>query len=96
MPLTSPILLGILRNAGALTIGIEPNLIVCCTLINANEYQYTREVGNELGLRELNICTGCGPGAMEGPMKGAAIGHAKQCHTDHRYLGVDGTINHCG
>lgn len=81
---------GILRNAGALTPGIEPNLIVCWGghSINATEYQYTREVGNELGLRELNICTGCGPGAMEGPMKGAAIGHAKQRYTDHRYLGL--------
>lgn len=25
---------------------------------------------------------------MEGPMKGAAIGHAKQRYTDHRYLGL--------
>ncbi|MGY5612005.1 nucleotide 5'-monophosphate nucleosidase PpnN [Vibrio brasiliensis] len=81
---------GILRNAGALTPGIEPNLVVCWGghSINATEYQYTREVGNELGLRELNICTGCGPGAMEGPMKGAAIGHAKQRYYDQRYLGL--------
>lgn len=81
---------GILRNAGALTPGIEPNLVVCWGghSINATEYQYTREVGNELGLREMNICTGCGPGAMEGPMKGAAIGHAKQRYYDQRYLGL--------
>ncbi|MGR5132985.1 nucleotide 5'-monophosphate nucleosidase PpnN [Vibrio alfacsensis] len=81
---------GILRNAGTLTPGIEPNLIVCWGghSINPTEYQYTREVGHELGLRELNICTGCGPGAMEGPMKGAAIGHAKQRYTDQRYLGL--------
>ncbi|KJY92340.1 MULTISPECIES: nucleotide 5'-monophosphate nucleosidase PpnN [Vibrio] len=81
---------GILRNAGALTPGIEPNLVVCWGghSINATEYQYTREVGHELGLRELNICTGCGPGAMEGPMKGAAIGHAKQRYYDQRYLGL--------
>ncbi|RJX67524.1 LOG family protein [Vibrio sinensis] len=81
---------GILRNAGALTPGIEPNLVVCWGghSINATEYQYTREVGNELGLREMNICTGCGPGAMEGPMKGAAIGHAKQRYEDARYLGL--------
>ncbi len=81
---------GILRNAGALTPGIIPNLVVCWGghSINAVEYQYTREVGNELGLRELNICTGCGPGAMEGPMKGAAIGHAKQRYTEQRYLGL--------
>jgi predicted Rossmann-fold nucleotide-binding protein len=31
-----------------------------------------------MGLRELNICTGCGPGVMEAPMKGAAVGHAQQ------------------
>ncbi|MFA0440410.1 LOG family protein [Vibrio sp. 10N.286.49.C2] len=81
---------GILRNAGSLTPGIEPNLIVCWGghSINPTEYQYTREVGNELGLRELNICTGCGPGAMEGPMKGAAIGHAKQRYQEKRYLGL--------
>tara|TARA_Y100001956_G_C4127466_1_gene191095 strand:+ start:2130 stop:3491 length:1362 start_codon:yes stop_codon:yes gene_type:complete len=81
---------GILRNAGALTPGIEPNLVVCWGghSINATEYQYTREVGHELGLRELNICTGCGPGAMEGPMKGAAIGHAKQRYFEQRYLGL--------
>lgn len=81
---------GILRNAGALVPGLEPNLVVCWGghSINPTEYQYTREVGHELGLRELNICTGCGPGAMEGPMKGAAIGHAKQRYTAQRYLGL--------
>jgi predicted Rossmann-fold nucleotide-binding protein len=81
---------GILRNAGALVPGLEPNLVVCWGghSINPIEYQYTREVGHELGLRELNICTGCGPGAMEGPMKGAAIGHAKQRYTAQRYLGL--------
>ncbi|MBD0788490.1 LOG family protein [Vibrio sp. Y2-5] len=81
---------GILRNSGALIPGITPNLVVCWGghSINPIEYQYTREVGNELGLRELNICTGCGPGAMEGPMKGAAIGHAKQRYADKRYIGL--------
>lgn len=81
---------GILRNAGALIPGITPNLVVCWGghSINPVEYQYTREVGNELGLRELNICTGCGPGAMEGPMKGAAIGHAKQRYAEKRYIGL--------
>ncbi|BCL68954.1 LOG family protein [Vibrio nigripulchritudo] len=81
---------GILRNAGALHPGIDPNLVVCWGghSINPIEYQYTREVGHELGLRELNICTGCGPGAMEGPMKGAAIGHAKQRYDAQRYIGL--------
>ncbi|WP_261815786.1 nucleotide 5'-monophosphate nucleosidase PpnN [Vibrio gallicus] len=81
---------GILRNAKVLIPGVDPNLIVCWGghSINPTEYQYTREVGHELGLRELNVCTGCGPGAMEGPMKGAAIGHAKQRHQHSRYIGL--------
>ncbi|MDN3680026.1 nucleotide 5'-monophosphate nucleosidase PpnN [Vibrio tapetis subsp. quintayensis] len=81
---------GILRNAGVLHPGIDPNLVVCWGghSINPIEYQYTREVGHELGLRDLNICTGCGPGAMEGPMKGAAIGHAKQRYDNQRYIGL--------
>jgi len=76
----------ILRNAGAMKPGYDPNLVVCWGghSIRPDEYQYTREVGNELGLRELNICTGCGPGAMEGPMKGAAIGHAFSTCFMHR------------
>ena len=36
----------------------------------------------------MHVCTGCGPGAMKGPMKGAAVGHAKQRITDGRYLGI--------
>lgn len=80
----------ILRNANILKPGIEPNVVVCWGghSINDNEFSYTREVGSELGLRELNICTGCGPGAMEGPMKGAAVGHAKQRVNDGRYIGL--------
>jgi predicted Rossmann-fold nucleotide-binding protein len=45
-------------------------------------------VGYQLGLRGFNICTGCGPGAMKGPMKGATIGHAKQRNKGGRYLGI--------
>jgi predicted Rossmann-fold nucleotide-binding protein len=56
--------------------------------INEAEYHYSREVGHQLGLRELNICTGCGPGAMEGPMKGAAVGHANQRYQHRRYVGL--------
>jgi hypothetical protein len=52
------------------------------------EYEYTKEVGYQLGLRGLDICTGCGPGAMKGPMKGAAVGHAKQRLRSGRYLGL--------
>ena len=52
------------------------------------EYQYTKKVGYQLGLREFNICTGCGSGAMKGPMKGATIAHAKQRYNNCRYIGI--------
>ena len=80
----------ILRNAKALRIGEDPNLVVCWGghSINESEYQYCRAVGLELGYRELNIVTGCGPGVMEAPMKGAAIGHANQRFKDSRFIGI--------
>ncbi len=79
----------ILRNAGVLQRTLAPNLVVCWGghSISRTEYDYTKHVGYQLGLRELDICTGCGPGAMKGPMKGAAIGHAKQRIASGRYLG---------
>jgi predicted Rossmann-fold nucleotide-binding protein len=80
----------ILRNANVLRPQRNPNLVVCWGghSINRVEYNYSKEVGYQLGLRELDICTGCGPGAMKGPMKGATIGHAKQRLTGGRYLGI--------
>ncbi|MGB9989622.1 nucleotide 5'-monophosphate nucleosidase PpnN [Pseudoduganella rhizocola] len=80
----------ILRNANVLKPQSNPNLVVCWGghSINRSEYNYTKEVGYQLGLRGLDICTGCGPGAMKGPMKGATIGHAKQRFTSGRYLGI--------
>jgi predicted Rossmann-fold nucleotide-binding protein len=45
-------------------------------------------VGYQIGLRGLDVCTGCGPGAMKGPMKGAAVGHAKQRIRSARYIGL--------
>ncbi|NJD31424.1 MAG: DUF3412 domain-containing protein, partial [Gammaproteobacteria bacterium] len=56
--------------------------------ISREEYDYTKKVGYELGLRGMNVCTGCGPGAMKGPMKGATIGHSKQRIHDGRYIGL--------
>ena len=78
----------ILRNAGILAPVADTRLVVCWGghSISREEYEYTKLVGYQFGLRGLDICTGCGPGAMKGPMKGAAIGHAKQ-RTDGRYLG---------
>jgi pyrimidine/purine-5'-nucleotide nucleosidase len=80
----------ILRNAGILRPVQQPHLVVCWGghSIGRGEYDYTKEVGYQLGLRGLDICTGCGPGAMKGPMKGAAIGHAKQRIHDGQYLGI--------
>lgn len=79
-----------LRNANALETKTKPNLVVCWGghSISRHEYEYTKEVGHEMGLRGLNVCTGCGPGAMKGPMKGATIGHAKQRIRDGRYIGL--------
>ncbi|MFN5235202.1 MAG: nucleotide 5'-monophosphate nucleosidase PpnN [Burkholderiaceae bacterium] len=79
----------ILRNANVLQTDLAPNLVVCWGghSISRTEYEYTKRVGYQMGLRGLDICTGCGPGAMKGPMKGAAIGHAKQRIANGRYLG---------
>lgn len=79
----------LLRNARVLEPG-DPNLVVCWGghSIGRDEYLYTKEVGYQLGLRGLDICTGCGPGAMKGPMKGATIAHAKQRKRRMRYIGL--------
>ncbi len=80
----------ILRNAHILKARNDPNLVVCWGghSIAREEYDYTKSVGYELGLRALDICTGCGPGAMKGPMKGATIAHAKQRRQQNRYIGI--------
>ena len=80
----------VVRNAQLLDYKARPNLVVCWGghSITDSEYQYTKKVGYELGLRALDVCTGCGPGAMKGPMKGATIGHAKQRIEQRRYVGI--------
>ena len=80
----------ILRNARLLQTPADADLAVCWGghAISRDEYDYTKLVGYEIGLRGMNVCTGCGPGAMKGPMKGATIGHAKQRIRDGRYIGV--------
>jgi predicted Rossmann-fold nucleotide-binding protein len=80
----------ILRNARVMSPNEPPDMVVCWGghAIGRREYDYTKKVGYELGLRGLNICTGCGAGAMKGPMKGATIGHAKQRIKNGRYLGI--------
>jgi predicted Rossmann-fold nucleotide-binding protein len=80
----------ILRNADVFNGTARRGLIVCWGghAIGRAEYDYTKQVGYALGLHALDVCTGCGPGAMKGPMKGAAIAHAKQRVTDGRYIGI--------
>ncbi|MDH3276175.1 MAG: nucleotide 5'-monophosphate nucleosidase PpnN [Gammaproteobacteria bacterium] len=80
----------IVRNARMLKLPAEVNLVVCWGghAISRSEYDYSKLVGYELGLRGLNVCTGCGPGAMKGPMKGATIAHAKQRVRGGRYIGI--------
>ncbi len=80
----------ILRNANVVRPNVAPNLVVCWGghSIPRDEYEFTKEVGHQLGLRGYHIATGCGIGAMKGPMKGAAIAHAKQQIRDGRYIGI--------
>ena len=80
----------ILRNAQVFHADEEPNLVVCWGghAISREEYDYSKTVGYELGLRKFDVCTGCGDGAMKGPMKGAGLGHAKQRVRTSRYLGI--------
>jgi pyrimidine/purine-5'-nucleotide nucleosidase len=80
----------ILRNARVLRAHETPRLVVCWGghAIEREEYDYTKVVGYALGLQGLDICTGCGAGAMKGPMKGATVGHAKQRIRTGRYLGL--------
>ncbi|KGJ91045.1 nucleotide 5'-monophosphate nucleosidase PpnN [Thalassotalea sp. ND16A] len=80
----------ITRNADAIKLDSDPGVITCWGghSIQHNEYKYSKEVGYQLGLRGINVCTGCGPGAMKGPMKGATFGHAKQRNYSGRYIGL--------
>ncbi len=66
----------ILRNANILRPTRNPRLVVCWGghSISRVEYDYSKIVGYQMGLRGLDVCTGCGHGAMKGPMKGSLSG----------------------
>lgn len=87
---TTDTVFNILRNARTLKPRKRPNLVVCWGghAIGPKEYDYSKEVGYQLGLRDMDICTGCGTGAMKGPMKGAFIAHGKQRNMKGRYIGI--------
>ena len=88
----------ILRNARVLSPQADPRLVVCWGghAISRAEYDYTKTVGYQLGLRGLDVCTGCGAGAMKGPMKGATLGHAKQRLHERALSGSDRADDHRG
>jgi predicted Rossmann-fold nucleotide-binding protein len=64
----------ILRNANVVQPNLRPDLVVCWGghSIDRLEYEYTKEVGYQLGLRGLNIATG----------------HSKQQIERRRYIGI--------
>jgi predicted Rossmann-fold nucleotide-binding protein len=78
----------ILDNAGVLT-ATRANLICYWGghSIPEHEYAYAKNVGYHLGLRHIDIITGCGSGVMKGSFKGASIGHAKQRNRSGRFIG---------
>ncbi len=80
----------ILRNAGIFAKTGRHKAVVCWGghAIEREEYVYTKQVGYQCGVRFMDVITGCGPGAMKGPMKGAAIAHSKQRIQDGRYIGI--------
>lgn len=80
----------IFRNAHMIDLDRPPRMAVCWGghAIDRDEYEYSKTVGYQLGLRGLDICTGCGAGAMKGPMKGAALGHLKQRTDDSLFMGL--------
>ena len=55
-----------LRNAHMVLPDVHPILVVCWGghVIPREEYDYAKQVGYELGLRGLDIVTGCGIGAI--------------------------------
>jgi predicted Rossmann-fold nucleotide-binding protein len=79
-----------LRNAEVMHTDESPNLVVCWGghAVPRHEYEYAKHIGYSLGLRKMNICTGCGPGVMKAPMKGAAVGHHNQRFLNRRYVGL--------
>src|SRR3981189_2551280 len=68
----------ILRNARVLELQVRPNLVVCWGGHSIRRFETgsspPRSASREV--RSLDVCTGCGPGAMKGPMKGATIVHS--------------------
>ncbi len=77
---TANLIFKILRNAQIFNTNIKPSLAVCWGghSISQHEYDYAYDVGYQLGLREIDICTGCGPGIMEAPMEGSILGFNQQ------------------
>jgi len=80
----------VLRNANVFGNNRLQNIIVAQGghSITHIEYEYSKLVGYELGLREFSVCTGSGLGVMKSFMKGACVAHNKQRIYDGLYLGI--------
>ena len=82
----------ILRNARVLRANVDPNLVVCWGghSIPRDEYEYTKKVGYELGLRAFDICTGMRTRRDERPDERRhdrprqAAAHQEPLHRHHR------------
>tara|TARA_B100001093_G_scaffold367311_1_gene352189 strand:+ start:834 stop:2231 length:1398 start_codon:yes stop_codon:yes gene_type:complete len=89
-PESADLVFQILRNAKVLDSDRELSCVVCWGghSISKPEYDYAQAVGQELGLRRFDICTGCGPGAMKGSMRGALYAHKRQKYSAGRFIGI--------
>ena len=89
-PDSADLVFQILRNAKVLQSDRELSRIVCWGghSVSKPEYDYAQAVGQELGLRRFDICTGCGSGAMKGSMRGAFYAHRRQKHSAGHFIGI--------
>jgi len=77
---TTDLIFHILRNAGVLRPQKAPNMVVVWGghSVTEIEYEYTKELGYQLGLNKLNVTNGSGPGVMGAISVGGQKGHDKQ------------------
>lgn len=87
---TTDLIFHILKNAHVLRPGVEPDMVVVWGghSVTKEEYEYTKEIGYQLGLRKLSVTNGSGPGVMSSISAGAKKGHIKQGLTDSLVCGI--------
>lgn len=87
---TTNLIFHILRNAGVLKPQTPPSMAVVWGghSVTDAEYEYTKELGYQLGLRKIDVCNGSGPGVMGAISKGGMKGHRKQRHENGLVCGI--------